>query len=1068
VTASFLNRRVFKDQRVIAGIFIALCLCAFFWGSSRYPSLQGKADAGALSALETPLGFERHFAPAEADHLPARVAATALEWLYTNREGMAFGLLFAAIVVTLLPLFPADNDGRFSSVFKGALLGAPLGVCANCAAPVGVSMMGPGRSPATGLSLIISSPSFNIIILGMLWAQFAWYLVAIKMLSVFFLLFVAVPLVVRFSSSGGRLPLPSDSALSKNTLSRVLSLDPAPADSQSGGWRGGMGAAFYWFAGRFLRNLAVVAIRFVPLMLLAGLLGALIVELFPWSHFGAALGGLGLLEKALMLGGVSLMGAFLPVPIAFDIVICAALLAAGAPDYIVGALLVTLGVFSVYPWMLVGRNLSWRAANMLMLGVIAVGVVGGFAGHKAGAWHGHQQQLRLFEILAQSGSVSATVASVPVPASKGLSEIAGLPACSTIDSGGASARLVHCPDTQPANPGADHAFTVTDASSVGLSVPPASADALMQISASYFGGIASGDINQDGWPDLAVAGTSGVRVFMNIGGRFEPVSLAWKGEQRAAGAVALVDLNNDRLPELVIGTSGAGLKIFLNDEGRFSADRSMQLLPDYEGFIHALAFADIDADGFLDIVVGTAWGADRPAAQINNKNYLAYNRGEHFELVALPGLGGETLSLLLHDFDGDGWVDLLAGNDFEWPDEAYKNEAGQLRLRASTDPFIRPDSTLTTMSLDVAAREASNEMLLYSAQIAFGAMSARWTSDSSQAEVADHCSIYGRAEISAACRRNIAIATMTLQARRSKNFSYCSDLGADAIWCALGAWDQIILPSCDDIPADFAPIAHRACLLRRAAGYGNTAFSNSLLSDYLPQRRNYNALYRYSPVGATAVDGAAGASIGGWSWNSRFTDLDADGFQDILIAGGAWMDPSSWSGWRYYRGAEQGFELAPEPLAGVDLPMIAWVAADFDRDGDRDIVALPALLSPLLYNNEASRGQSAEIALDMGCGVRSGVGTKVSAFVQGRKMSRWVGASGGYASHGGQSVHFGLAQASHIDSLVLEIPGREPVVIDAPIPPGRTTVYMDNCAASELAAHRQGSGPRRLNSGAAP
>jgi uncharacterized membrane protein YraQ (UPF0718 family) len=1032
-----------RDRRLVIGLLATLCICVFFWAGSRYPSLQGKVDAGALSALETPLSFERHF---EADRLnggfATRVVSTTLEWLYTNRQGMAFGLVFAALVVTLLPLFPGiSKDGHLSPIFRGALLGVPLGVCANCAAPIGLSMMRPDRSPAMGLSLIISSPSFNIIVLSMLLAQFPWYLVAIKLASVVALL-LALPLLLKYSHKNSSL-----TAQSRSLVSNWANLGSAP---NPGGREGSTSfiSAMAWFSHQFLRNLMLVAIKFVPLMVLAGFLGALVIELFPWEMFSSSADKIGRTERILMLGGTAVVGAFLPVPIAFDIVICAGLIAAGTPHYVVGALLVTLGVFSVYPWMLVGKGSSWKTANMLMLGVIAVGVLGGLAAHKIEPWHQQQQQLRLFDILARSAGHTAVVADdAESPAPDSLAAVARLPGCTSIASVGAMVRLTHCPDKQIVTPGSDLAFSIFDASSAGLSIPSANVDGISNLTTGNFGGIATGDINQDGWPDLAVASMSGVRVFTNSGGHFEPILNAPTAIDVGAGVVALVDLNNDALPELVVGTSGEGVRVFFNDKGMFSADRSAHILSGYDGFINALAFADIDGDGHLDIVIGAAWGSNGAIDEANNRNYIAYNRRGLFELEPLPGPGGETLSMLAHDVDGDGWTDLLVGNDFAWPDMDYKNDFGQLRLRSPTDPFARSHTSTSTMSLDAAARDGAEETLVYSGQIAFGSMGRAGRGALVKADVEDNCLLYRSTFVRSDCLRNVAVTSAIIKARRSKNFGHCDGLGANAIWCALGAWDQIIPPPCEQIPAEIAPFGLRHCEIKRAArDVDRKAFFDSLVHEPVPQRINFNSLYGYSSLGVTDIEEAAGASVGGWSWNSQFIDLDADGYQDILIATGIWMNPSSWSGWRYYRGRGEAFDRVSEVFEGFDLPTAAWVAVDYDRDGDRDIIALPTLLSPLIYKNEASRGRSVEIVLDSACGVRSGVGAKVTAFVGDRKISRWVKASGGYASHGGESVHFGLGEAPHINKLLIELPRQPVIVIEAVIPPGQTTVAIDQCS----------------------
>ena len=107
-----------------------------------------------------------------------------------------------------------------------------------------------------------------------------------------------------------------------------------------------------------LRNLWYVVLRTVPLMLLAGLLGAVVVHLLPMNTM------LDFEPGVFSLLLVALVGIFLPVPIAFDIVVVAVLVSAGAPMLYSMTLLFVLGIFSIYPFFIVWNTISvWGLAN---------------------------------------------------------------------------------------------------------------------------------------------------------------------------------------------------------------------------------------------------------------------------------------------------------------------------------------------------------------------------------------------------------------------------------------------------------------------------------------------------------------------------------------------------------------------------------------------------------------------------------------------------------------------------------------------------------------------------------
>src|SRR5262252_10732024 len=120
--AQSLEKRRF-DFRIPIAFAVMAVICANFWIGSRYPSLQGKASADPNEALSTPLGFERFFSEPPPDQILRHTAWTAIEWGITNRQGMTFGLLLAAGMLTLLPLLRRRGGGKLAGAFRGLLVG---------------------------------------------------------------------------------------------------------------------------------------------------------------------------------------------------------------------------------------------------------------------------------------------------------------------------------------------------------------------------------------------------------------------------------------------------------------------------------------------------------------------------------------------------------------------------------------------------------------------------------------------------------------------------------------------------------------------------------------------------------------------------------------------------------------------------------------------------------------------------------------------------------------------------------------------------------------------------------
>ena len=109
----------------------------------------------------------------------------------------------------------------------------------------------------------------------------------------------------------------------------------------------------------------------LPLMLLAAVLGALAAEAIPQSglHAPATVGGIVL---------VALVGTFLPVPMAFDVLFAYVAMSRGVALPYVVTMLCTLGIYSVYSFLVVGKTISWRIAAAAGGAVAVLGMLAGF------------------------------------------------------------------------------------------------------------------------------------------------------------------------------------------------------------------------------------------------------------------------------------------------------------------------------------------------------------------------------------------------------------------------------------------------------------------------------------------------------------------------------------------------------------------------------------------------------------------------------------------------------------------------------------------------------------------
>ena len=346
--------------RLVFSIGLVLTIAILFWGESRYPSLNDKALMTGSIQLEDPLSFEAVFPVHDGMPMWQKIIYTTLNWVDTNTNGMIFGVLFGGAFLTLLRYLPRRSfNGWFANSALGLAIGAPLGVCVNCAAPIAKGIYSAGARAETTLSAMIASPTLNIVVLTMVFSIMPFYIAVTKLaMSIVVILFV-VPLVVRLSPQ------------EKLAADAVANNQVCELDFSQAGMPEPLAQAVIGFGKDFARDLWFIMSRTVPMMFAAGFLGAVAGNLIPLE---------GLKDVAATpaaLFGVSLLGVFLPVPIGFDVVVAGTLLNAGLPIGMVMVLLFSLGIFSVYSFIIIGSTITWRTAGMITAAVVIISVVAG-------------------------------------------------------------------------------------------------------------------------------------------------------------------------------------------------------------------------------------------------------------------------------------------------------------------------------------------------------------------------------------------------------------------------------------------------------------------------------------------------------------------------------------------------------------------------------------------------------------------------------------------------------------------------------------------------------------------
>ncbi len=347
-----------RNKRLVIAIAFAIVIAAIFWSQSRVPALNEKAQMGLRTNFSS-IAFDIVLPVSDDQPAIERIARSTVNWLYTNWKGMTFGLLFAAAALTILSFVRHRSFSRpWMNTISGMFIGAPLGVCVNCATPIAQGMYAAGARLETALATLVSSPTLNVIVLSMSFTLLPLEVALGSVLAV--LLFLAsMPILVnRFATEApARIPGEED-------IARVARISAPPtADSFD---EGGYLAALVSTSRHYLRNLYYIVKLAVPLMLLAGALGALVIELAPFDR----LSNIAPTVPVLLITAV--VATFLPVPMAFNVVVVMALLSNGMHPGIGAVLLFALSAYSIYPATVIARFISPRLSVAMAVTVIII------------------------------------------------------------------------------------------------------------------------------------------------------------------------------------------------------------------------------------------------------------------------------------------------------------------------------------------------------------------------------------------------------------------------------------------------------------------------------------------------------------------------------------------------------------------------------------------------------------------------------------------------------------------------------------------------------------------------
>lgn len=217
------------------------------------------------------------------------------------------------------------------------------------------------------------------------------------------------------------------------------------------------------------------------------------------------------------------------------------------------------------------------------------------------------------------------------------------------------------------------------------------------------GGVAAGDINNDGLTDLFFVSNQGKnKLYLNKGKtKDSPVEFEDISEKAGIGGfsdwktgVTMADVNGDGLLDIYVcavanykGLEGSN-ELYINNGDLTFSEKSAEYGLDFTGFSTQAAFFDYDKDGDLDCyLLNHAVHNTRSYDRVNTRmlkdneagDYLYRNDGGKFVDVSqqsgiYQAAMGYGLGISVADVDNDGWLDIYVSNDFHEDDYYYINQ----------------------------------------------------------------------------------------------------------------------------------------------------------------------------------------------------------------------------------------------------------------------------------------------------------------------------------------------------------------------------------------------------------
>jgi hypothetical protein len=194
--------------------------------------------------------------------------------------------------------------------------------------------------------------------------------------------------------------------------------------------------------------------------------------------------------------------------------------------------------------------------------------------------------------------------------------------------------------------------------------------------ADYTTSLAVADVNNDDLPDLVVgqvglAGSTGepTRLFLNSGNPTNPFSTAPIdiGYSPKTSAVVLADVTGNGRPDLIVGNNGAPTQLYMNSHMSSNPFGETPQSIGGNDPTTSLAVADVTGSGHLDLIVGNSQAPTR--LYLNNGSTSPFSTAQDITASA-----DDTRSVALGELLNGGLPDLVVGLNGNYPRVYVNND----------------------------------------------------------------------------------------------------------------------------------------------------------------------------------------------------------------------------------------------------------------------------------------------------------------------------------------------------------------------------------------------------------